>query len=327
MFLVNVATDLGQGKLNTGIAFTSKPQALQPVFAAVNELYTAERQSLLRDTTSRFSTVLGLILSKTSNSKEKWSELTSVTQLSDGCQIYVFDGDSPPPERGVIPKATLVVNANSISNQASLPRTPSVSEPPVQHNPPVESNDAPHHGRSAAREFLFEELCRHDQAGSGHSFPTQALHSVLVQNDMFFSTSDFSQMTHHRVSLNHNDWLELCSEFSPVVDVLYDRIAAKSRNLSQHQNARDKEKAARQIKDKLDELADEEAALLAKQAEIRDQKAKLRRLLGNMEAEAKAEKDDRSKEWDVVCKFVNLRIRQTKLREEDQSIAHQLSLL
>jgi len=127
--------------------------------------------------------------------------------------------------------------------------------------------------------------------------------------------------------LNSFHWDELCEEFTPVVDVLYDRIAAKSKSYSQNQSAKDKEQAVKQLRDQLDELADEEAALLSKQAELREKKAKLRRLMGNMEAEAKADKEDRSKEWDVVCKFVGLRLRQEKLREEDNSIAHQLSLL
>ena len=334
-FIVSVATDLGRGKLNTGVDFKTKPQSLQPLFATINELYTAERQSLLRDKTARFSTVLGLIMSRTGSQKEKWAELTSHNQLYDGCQIYVFDGDSPPPERGVIPKASIVVHSNSVTShihphptatpqptyQAPTSRTPSAPHP--RGSTPIEQ--ALPGDRREARAFLFDELCT--QNDNSNSFPAQALHSVLVQNEMFFSTSDFSQMTHHRQVLNSMHWEELCDEFTPVVDVLYDRIAAKSKSYSQNQSAKDKEQAVKQLRDQLDELADEEAALLAKQAELRERKAKLRRLMGNMEAEAKADKEDRSKEWDVVCKFVGLRLRQEKLREEDHSIAHQLSLL
>jgi hypothetical protein len=328
-FVVSVATDLGQGKVNTGVDFGTKPQSLQPLFATINELYTAERQSLLKDKSARFSTVLGLIMSRSGNQKEKWAELTSHTQLYDGCQIYVFDGDSPPPERGVIPKASVIVHSNLVTNprMASVTnnfQTPSSRTPSTQHDAIPSETHLPS-DRRAARAFLFEELCAQSEDFS--SFPAQALHSILVQNEMFFSTSDFSQMTRHRQILNRPNWDELCEEFTPVVDVLYDRIATKSRSLSRNQSAKDKEQVAKQLRDQLDELEDEEAALLARQAELREKKSKVRRLLGTMEAEAKAEKDDRSKEWDVVCKFVSLRLRQEKLREENSSIAHQLSLL
>lgn len=542
-YIVNIATDVGNGKINTGINFYSRPISTRQVLVAAEELYTAE----LRDfnlkkyggdrnaaaNTVRFTCVLALVMADPNaptrassitttatdsssvgggRSGEKWQEFTDPAQLYPNCQLYVFDTNSPAPERGIIPRAQLVVDADRIpsvavstlSPQPTLgPRYPSSraqtngggdvqaaglgrehsivasvastglsyggggglsgreqlyggsgtqpydgrpaviaderrrGNPPISYNPTnrpshfVEGGSAAsginnsnvaggspqpkgphanatssssftagpfrhHHNndaamggvapgdpvrhlrgnatppppswtggrpttappppsnqfhpaepqqqllpppppaaadRSASRQYLFRQLLGRCVA-NGQSNPpmndsisTHTLHGVLVQNEMFFSTEVFSEMTGGRLFLSEGDWAALSLDFAPVLDVLYDRIAAKTQQRTASGEEEDRRRAAERMRDRMDELAEEEARLMARQAVIREEMARMRRDLQRHEQQEKVDKDEKAKEWDVLTKFVGLKLRQHKLKREELQINHQLALL
>ena len=204
--------------------------------------------------------------------------------------------------------------------------------------------------RTATRRFLFSQLLSRCVAGGLSNAPhndsvaSHTLHGVFVQNEMFFSTEVFSEMTHGRAFLGPQEWARLSAEFAPVLDVLYDRIAAKTQqkallaaSSANHPNGSGGEgpngnrigsaAASDRLRDALDALAEEEARLMARQAAIREEMARTRRELQRREAEEKAEREERAKEWDVVTKYVSLKLRQEKLKREETQINHQLALL
>lgn len=435
MFIVNIATDVGSGKVNTGVNFYSRPISTRQVLVAAEELYTAELREFNQRTgkgapNAKFTCVLALVMTNpssaasvttsstaTSSANEKWQELTDPSQLYPNCQLYVFDTNSPAPERGIIPRAQLVVDADRISSVAvsslrsnvqksfndregsaataasittvrpaagsQRPAASTSSEisanpqlgggyngprasdnrlgiqgeymgtnatPKNTHQshmnasyPNTSTNTYTHSSQQAAasgitaapdrtesRRYLFRQLrdrCASLGQGNGSEIPAQSLHGVMVQNEMFFSTNEFAEMTNNKPFLGEREWAELEADFAPVLDVLYDRIAAKTAQRNQKGDDEDKKRAAERMQSKLDDLEEEEARLMARQAAIREEMAKLRRELQRHEQQSKLASDERAKEWDVLSKYVNLKLRQHKLRREELQINHQLSLL
>jgi hypothetical protein len=170
-----------------------------------------------------------------------------------------------------------------------------------------------------AREFLFAQLCR--ASGGGNVISAQRLHSVFVENGLMFSTDVFSEMMEGRFQLTREDWRGLEVNFPPVIDALYDRLVAKSAS-------RAGGGSVIEMKQRLQTLQDEEHTLLIRHAKLREEMARLARELRDEEERIqKLEGLDRSKEWNMVNKYVTLRLRQNKLRLEEAQINHQLSLL
>ena len=180
------------------------------------------------------------------------------------------------------------------------------------------------------REFFFAQLCR--ASGSLDQISAQRLHQLFVENEMFFSTETFSDLISGRKFLRRDEWKELESQYTPVVDALYDRIASKS---NAHNQQVDRAASSPQLdpaatRSQLQRLQEEEAKMMIRQAQVREEIMNLQRLL--QEDVARQQKntvqvEDRRKEWDVLQKFVALRLRQNKLRHEEMQINHQLSLL
>jgi hypothetical protein len=188
---------------------------------------------------------------------------------------------------------------------------------------PVVLEDSSGHVKSAlqpeAREFLFTQLCR--ASGGGNVISAQRLHSVFVENGLLFPTDVFSEMMEGRFQLTREDWRTVEVTFPPVVDALYDRLVAKSAS-------RAGGGALVDMKQRLQVLQDEEHQLLIRHARLREEMARLARELRDEEERVqKLEGLDRSKEWNMVNKYVTLRLRQSKLRQEEAQINHQLSLL
>ena len=79
------------------------------------------------------------------------------------------------------------------------------------------------------------------------------------------------------------------------------------------------------------DVEDEEARIMARQAELRRKSAELQRELREAEDLAAAQvpnaTEDRAREWDTLQKFVSLRQRQSALRREEERVRHELSLL
>ena len=370
-FVVNVACDFGKGKINTGIEFPASPATLSELLEVVEELYSAELRLHVGDQEARFHVVVCLLLADVigegESRKGRWVEVSSIEQVANHSQLFVFDANSPPPSKGTIPKVQFIVAAAQVmrhssapsnrfsrtnpahSQQAaattssrmstSLPRTGQTSAfPPLvdYHTEPVSSGG---HATSAtasgfdgslasgakstlqpeAREFLFAQLCR--ASGGGNVISAQRLHSVFVENGLLFPTDVFSEMMEGRFQLTREDWRQVEVHFPPVVDALYDRLVAKSASKAGGGALID-------MKQRLQALQDEEHQLLIRHARLREEMARLTRELRDEEERVqKLDGLDRSKEWNMVNKYVTLRLRQTKLRAEEAQINHQLSLL
>ncbi len=181
-----------------------------------------------------------------------------------------------------------------------------------------------------AKQFLFQQLCR--ASGQENLISTQRLHTIFVENDLTFPTQTFSVMVHHLTQLDAQQWNRLVAEYGPVIDSLYDRIATKE-SAPVSPPIRGARGEVDRLKKQLQSLEDEEQELMARQAKIKSEILQAKRALNeamqtleelNNEVVAQP---DRAKEWEMLQKFVALKVRQVRLLEEEARVNHELSLL
>lgn len=352
-FVVNVACDFGQGKINTGIEFPQRPSEVSELVAVVEELYTAELRLQTGNTTVTFHCAVLLLLvdvvSDGNDRKGRWVEVGRMDQVSHGAQLFVFDSNSPPPSKGTIPKVQLVVTAAQVLRfRNNAARAASTSPPQVASRAPTDtasrsmgSIDPPLRGgndsyrnepsshvnqsqsssgvNAEAREYLFQQLCR--ASGSSDAVSASRLHSILAENGLVLSTEQFTEVTNGELMLDRRQWSALENNFVPLIDALYVRLAAKAA----HGNA---EGALQSLKEKLQQLQDEEHRLLIRHANLREEMAKATRDVRDEEQRVKGlESNDKLKDWSMVQKFISLKLRQNRLRREEDQINKELSLL
>jgi hypothetical protein len=184
-----------------------------------------------------------------------------------------------------------------------------------------------------ALDFLFKQLCRHSDQNDNkypqNTISTQRLHTICMENEVALATDTFSVMVHHKSHLVYDDWHTLVAEYGPVVDVLYDRLCNKDDYHSPVVRRVKKEMAG--LRESIHDLEDEEQELIARQAKVKQELLDARRRMREAEqrlvAEESVVKPDRSKESEMLRKFVNLRVRQVKLQDEEARVNHELSLL
>lgn len=187
-----------------------------------------------------------------------------------------------------------------------------------------------------ARDFLFAQLCR--ASGDKGLVSGQRLHTIFVENGLTFTTETFARMLEGSFDLDRAAWERFVAAYGPVADALYDRIATRSALRAQQQqqqrrgegpNAQSKDVAS--LREELGALEEEEQALRARIAAVKQRALQVQRDLREEEARQAALKpnatEDRAKEWDMLQKYVNLRIRKAMLREEEAQINHQMALL
>lgn len=381
-FIVNVACDFGQGKINTGIEFPQRPTTLGDLVAVVEELYTAELRLQTGDNTAVFHCAVVLLLvdvysDNSSERKGRWVEVASIEQVPPGSQLFVFDANSPPPSKGTIPKVQLVVTASQLTRfrttTAALTTSSSggsVSPPqqssqllPSQHRTqqgvagglnatplsfgasraaqqqPGYSRDTTQQSSSQQqnssalpsgfstfpsatsedREELFHQLCR--ASGSNDVVAAHKLFAVLVENGLSLPGEQFTEITDGATAIRHPQWLAICDNFAPLIDALYLRLAAKAAY-------RTGEDAVQSLKDRLQELQDEEHRLLIRHATLREEIARATRDLREEEHRVKGlDVGERLRDWSMVQKYVSLKLRQNKLRKEEDQINRELMLL
>lgn len=410
MFSVLVACDFGSGKLNTKIEFRSvpPPASLADIVAVVEVLYTAELRVQTGDSTSEFHCAVLLLLvdvyqqpanasgASSSNAtseqqrKGRWVEVTSIDQIPNGAQLFAFDTNSPPPTRGTIPRAQLIVDAGQVlsAHRSSLTGVPHaaasaasgslVMTPPGpathtaavhqqgQHRTPYVQTSAHHPQRrttissgtagaagpstspppSAAaqgpqvprataedRDALFQQLCIASASAtatlSNNSNAPQTtiaapvLFTVLTDNGLSIPADQFTDITGGTPAISRGDWNYLCEQFGPLIDVLYFRLAAKA---SRNQN----ESSLIALRDHLRELEDEEHRLLIRHATLREEIARATRDVREEEERMKrveVDSDRRNSDTTMVQKFVSLRVRQMRLKREEEQISKELMLL
>jgi hypothetical protein len=280
-------------------------------------------------------------------------EVHAIEQIPHGAQLFVFDSNSPPPSKGTIPKVQFVVTAAQVMKyrrSMSNPQTPAIvqvietsqsrSSLNEYHKPQASADDgnaafakrqeqpspvalpgAQHRPLSSeARNFLFMQLCR--ASGEAQQISAQKLHSLLIENGMVFPTEVFSDMLAGRLTLSREHWDQFEADFPPVVETLYQRLYEKS-------NASRDVSALLGLKARLQALEDEENQLLVRHAKLREEIAKVSRSIREEENKRSQEVNtgERDKSWTMVQKFVSLKLRQMKLRNEEAQIDHQLQLL
>jgi hypothetical protein len=344
-YVVNVACDFGQGKINTGIEFAQRPTDLSELVAVVEELYTAELKLQTGNEHAVFHCAVLLLLVDVvgdgSERKGRWVEVVRIEQISSGAQLFVFDSNSPPPSKGTIPKVQLVVTASQIlrfRNTASTRtgRSPPLLEPstgsiePPSRNPLPYASDQTASGvnqsnafatsvNAEAREYLFQQLCR--ASGMHDAVSASRLHAILAENGLVLSTEQFTEVARGELMLDRERWSVLEANFAPLIDALYVRLAAKAA----HVNA---ESALQALKDKLQNLQDEEHRLLIRHANLREEMAKATRDVREEEQRVRGlETNEKFKDWSMVQKYISLKLRQDRLRKEEDQINKELSLL
>jgi hypothetical protein len=362
-FTVFIACDVGDSKLNTGIEFPARPSTLADLVRVAEALYTAELQLHRGDRAARFVCAAVMLLrGGLSGEDGAWEEVLDVAPVPHMAQLFAFDKASAYASRGAIPKAQFVVTARQVmaaaeqqqlsgaaggpsppERRAASPQSASgvVNTPPAHHPqqhrsmhiPPAASSDPRSRSEGTqlpadAREYLFEQLCR--ASGSADAVSTQRLHAIFVDNGLVFSTEAFSTLVRGQFQLDRRAWAVVEADYAPVVDALYDRIATKTaahRDLLSQPAPVDMSGARRELQ----ALEDEEARLLARHAAVRQRVGELQRAVREEEARVEAldpnAGEDRAREWDTLQKFVLLRMRQAKLRDEEEQVNHQLSLL
>ena len=213
--------------------------------------------------------------------------------------------------------------------------TPSYARTPPPRMPPEFGVNLPPGLRSnlpqEAQDFLFRQLCT--ASGSRDELSSQRLHTIFVENDIPIATDHFSIMVLHQRSLNYNAFTQLVEDYGPVMDALYDRLCAKDEGPHSPPLQRTKNEIA-SIKDRLQALEDEEQELIARQAKLKHDILQAQRALRDaqrrLEEEEKAAgagPDDRSKETEMLQKFIALKARQVRLLQEEARVNHELSLL
>lgn len=347
-FVVNVACDFGQGKINTGIEFRQRPAEVSELVAVVEELYTAELRLQTGNATVTFHCAVMLLLvdvvSDGVDRKGRWVEVGRMDQVANGSQLFVFDSNSPPPSKGTIPKVQLVVTAAQVLRFRNNARAASTSPPQQASRSGTEypsrsmgSVDPPsrqsqnesyvNHSHSfsssgvnaEAREYLFQQLCR--ASGMTEAVSASRLHAILAENGLVLTTEQFTEVTHGELTLDRKQWGILEANFVPLIDALYLRLAAKAA----HGNA---EGALQSLKEKLQQLQDEEHRLLIRHANLREEMAKATRDVRDEEQRVRGlESNDKLKDWSMVQKFIALKLRQNRLRREEDQINKELSLL
>ena len=184
--------------------------------------------------------------------------------------------------------------------------------------------------------FLFDQLRKAATGDSGtpsstSSIPTQLFHKVCVENGLLVSTEDFADIVRGRVELDYHAWHDVAQSFGPLVDALYLRLAERTALRREMERDGSLTRDAPAIQRELDELEDEEIALNARLSALQARRAELNRAMREEQYRASLLEpngtEEQQKEWEMVGRFVSLRLRQLRLKEEEALVTHQLSLL
>jgi hypothetical protein len=149
------------------------------------------------------------------------------------------------------------------------------------------------------------------------------LFSVLSDNGLEIPADQFTEITGGVASLDRAAWESLCDSFGPLIDVLFFRLASRV-------HVRQGETAVVGLRDRLKQLEDEEHRLLIRHATLREEIARVTRDLRDEEERVKRAASDaerRHGDWNMVQRFVALRVRQMKLKREEEQISKELMLL
>ena len=349
-FVVRVACDFGSGKVNTGFEFPSKPTELSDLLAVVETFYTAELRlsSGLDHVTFHCVACLCLVDVLQEDGGERrgrWVEVQRMEQVSHDAQLYIFDANSPPPTRGVIPRVQVVVTRDQVlqsQSRRSVSHSPLALHRPYSPpsngelfvlHPASSSSSVPVDDQSLQQ--LFTALrsrptttTRGTRGGGGDSSSSSSsslssavLHHALSEVGLALPPDLFVEVVEGRGSLSARDWQSLVAEYRPLLELLYSRLAVRSGQRS----AQDSLQGATE---RLNALQAEEHRLLIRHAELkRDLAAAARDVQLETEKIKKFDGKQDAAEAAGVQKFVALKIRQGKLRKEEAQIERELKLL
>jgi hypothetical protein len=356
-FLVRVACDFGSGKVNTGFEFPSKPMELSELMAVVEAFYTAELRLSSGLETTVFQCVACLclvdVLNEGGDRRGRWVEVQRMDQIAHDAQLYVFDANSPPPTRGVIPRVQVVVTRDQVLQSASR-RSHSHSPMTMMVNhqspsgggrnggggvftgaltlPSATGPSPPSSVDDQALQQLFTSLRSRplrksggvdsNSSSSSSSLSCAVLHHALSEVGLALPPDVFVEVVEGRGSLSHRDWQALVAEYRPLFELLYVRLAARSGQQAA-------ESSLHSASERLRLLQAEEHRLLIRHAELKRDIAAAARDVQE-ESERVKQQDSGSRqdatETATVQKFVTLKIRQSKLRREEAQIERELKL-
>ena len=187
---------------------------------------------------------------------------------------------------------------------------------------------------------MFAQLCR--SCGATARLPAHKFHAALVECGLSFSTEEVSFVVGGRLDLDKPAWNTIAELFPPLIEALYDRLTMRSAVRSNIASTRSlSDDQVRALRQSLRELEDEERQLLSQQVLVRGKISDVqRRLRDEEERIAAAQRDaenlhrtpaegtgERQRELQMLQKYIALRMRQSKLKQEEAHINHQLNLL